>query len=636
MCGFFGWFRPQNKLNNSETEHSLQSLRRLAHRGPDSESFWINPRKTLFLGHRRLKVIDLSDAASQPMHDLSNRFHVVFNGEIYNFLSLKKQLERDGEILTTKSDTEVLLKIFIKYGVIEGLKQLEGMFSGAFYDSMEDMIWIFRDHLGQKPLYYFKTDSELIFASELQGIIGLSNFNWKISKINFARYVINSYYSLGDTPIENIHKLLPGTCSIYSGSELTTIRWWESIPGESHGQFTTSERVIDEFEDLFDKSCQLSSVSDVPMGLFMSGGLDSTLIASSSKKMKLDLQILHASMGDLDFDESWKANSVAKQLGIDNMMNISMDYSHIRGNFDKVTSVIDEPNGDPGFINAFALSEAAKKEISVVMTGDGADELLGGYLPFKALRYSPILDLVPKEMAKFFSSCLDFVKDGDGYLDFSFKARSFIAGAYNKNEPYIHRWLATTDEYEASKLMPHLVEDGAMDLDYSCDRSISSNLNKLDPMNAQLYYYQKVFLPEFICLHTDRASMMNGLEARSPFLTKDIIEFCNKLPAQYKIKNGQQKWLIKSILKRRGFPKEIYEQKKQGFTFPIARMLKTILLKETMNLLSDGDLFGGVIKVKSLDRIIQDHLNGVRNNYRIIYTLIIFHAWRKRFPAITF
>jgi asparagine synthase (glutamine-hydrolysing) len=636
MCGFFGWIRANKPFTQIELLESKNSLSSLAHRGPDNSTFWLSICGTAVFGHNRLKVIDLSESANQPMHDESKRFHLVFNGEIYNHNYLRKELEAEGQKFSTKSDTEILLYTFIKYGVPNGLNVLDGMFSGAFYDSSKKQLWIFRDHLGQKPIYYYHGKDQLVFGSELQSIINLSRFNWKISKPNFAKYLVNTYYALRDTPVENVYKLLPGTYGLFSEKgDFTTARWWDSVPTNSDNDTVSPNAAIDHFEEKFDNACILSSASDVPIGLFMSGGLDSSLIASSAKKLGLDLQILHASMADEEFDESKKAWAVAKQLGIPNIKNILMNNSQIIEDFEVLLERLDEPHGDPGLINAFSLSKEAKRDVTVVLTGDGADELLGGYLPFKALKYSPILKIIPLPTANFLINLLGYLKAGDGYLGFNFKARAFLAGAYANKDPMIHRWLASMGHKEIQTLMPSHGSN-ALELLNAVDVDLSRNLSKLSPVNAQLYYYQKMFLPEFVCMHTDRASMMHGLEARSPFLTKSMIEFCNQLPASLKIRGQQQKWLIMELLKRRGFKEEIYLQKKQGFTLPVARLLKTSLLKHTKDLLEPEDLFGGVICKADLKNIIEQHLSGVRNNYRILYSLIMFKAWRKKFPRVTF
>jgi len=632
MCGIFGWVKNNEPHAGSSIAAFKNSLEMLTHRGPDDEGSWLSPSQKILLGHRRLKILDLSDDASQPMVDAQNKYVVIFNGEIYNFKALRVRLEGMGYSFKSTSDTEVLLYLLIHFGVEEGVKLLDGMFGGAFHNIESGEIWIFRDHLGQKPIYYYLGCDEFIFSSELGPLLSVSGINWVLDRDNFFKYLLMGYYALNQTPIVGIKKLLPGTLLKYSSKQAAVSRWWgPSIPLTPK---VTDELSIESFENVFDESCALASTCDVSAGIFLSGGIDSTIVASSLKRVGVDFPIFHVSMADREFDESEKVKFVAKHLDIKNVISIEMNEDLTLNGFEELINKIDEPHGDPGFINAFCLSREAKKNISVAIGGDGADELLAGYLPFKALSIVGLASLCPKAIGVTVSTLLNLAPNNQGYINTVFKIKSVLAGCGVKNNEVLHRWLSAIAEMDAKRLMPQNYKN-ALELPITKELNLSSIMGS-DNLNNFLIYYQNVFLPEFVCHHTDRAGMMNGLEIRSPFLTKSMIEYCNSLPANMKIRNGKLKWILKEVLRKRGFPEYFINQKKQGFTLPLARYLKSSLRRHVDILMQNLDLFEGLINEEEVRRLVLAHFSESENNYRIIYNLLMFSCWKKRYPNLRF
>lgn len=637
MCGFFGWLCGNRVLSEKELGESRAALRTLAHRGPDGEADWHDEK--IFLGHRRLVIIDKSAAANQPFSDPSGRYILVFNGEIYNYVELRASLTKAGIVFQTQSDTEVLLHVLVSSGVNEGLRLLDGMFAGALYDRETGSLHIFRDHLGQKPLYYFWGDGELLIASELRAILSLPTRDWRIDRDAFRRYVAASYYPWHYTPVEGIRKLLPGTVGAYVNGTFSVSRWWDSVPGNSEMEISDAQ-ALDDFEDVFDSACGVTMRSDVPVGLFLSGGIDSSLIASSCKKLGFDLATYHVSMSEADYDESSKALRVARHLGITRETQIDMNPQRTMESFGEIMERMDEPHGDPGYINAYRLSKESRPEITVALAGDGADELFAGYLPFKAIRYAPPPNLLPTPLVEAMIWGLGQFPSSDTYLGFNMKLRAFLQGLLAKNSPMIGLWLATAPPQELSALLSaggrDFFDPNSSENVFMPDKTLDAQMDGLNRFNAQLYFYQKIFLPEFVCHHTDRAGMLNGLEIRSPFLTKRVIEFANRLPARFKMRGGGLKWALKEVLKRRGFPEDIVSQKKQGFTLPVARFLKGGMKNYVDDLLNNVDAFAGEISATDLNRLVDEHLQGRHNHYRLIYNLIVFLAWRKRHPQLRF
>jgi asparagine synthase (glutamine-hydrolysing) len=423
------------------------------------------------------------------------------------------------------------------------------------------------------------------------------------------------------------------------GGRVKTRRWWDSVPGNNPLQIDFEEAVT-EFERLFERSCDQSMRSDVPVGVFLSGGLDSSLLLSNCHAISPEIQAFSVSMAEPDYDESSKAAAAARHVGNGRHHFFAMNQSALMNTFTALMAKMDEPHGDPGFVNAYFMAGHCRPHITVALSGDGADELFGGYMPFKGLPLQPFMERLPPaaiDLVRAASKCLP---GSDTYLGLKFKALSYLQGFPSTRINRHSLWLSTLSPEELSQLLPQaapgffdpMLEGGAFDVAAELHGTIASHT----PIQQMLYYYQRVFLPEFICHHTDRAAMLHGLEVRSPFLSVPLIEWANRLPDSFKARRGELKRLLREALRRRNFPSAILNQRKHGFTFPIARWLKEDMRELVDNLANAEEIFGGEVDGRELKRIIDHHLSGRRNLYRIIYNLIVFRAWRIRYPGIDF
>ena len=628
MCGVFGWIKFKSDFTEPELASARAALASLTHRGPDAQGQVVNPR--LFVGHRRLSIVDLSDAANQPFAHPDSHALLSFNGEIYNFVELRLEIEKLGISFRTRSDTEVLYWGLRLWG-LEAFARLDGMFAGAWHDRDADEHIVFRDAMGQKPLYYYVYDGGLIYASELRALLALDGFHWQIDRSHSHRYLANAYYAWNTTPIVGVYKLLPGSLLRVKNRKIEEKRWWHSVPGEDSLDITPDE-AVEETLRLLGESCRMTLRSDVPVGVFLSGGIDSTLIYKLCAQAGSDPAAFTVTMSEPDYDEGAKAReAVATAAAGGRHREFHFNPEILQSAMTDVLARMDEPHGDPGFINAYAISRAARSDITVAIAGDGADELFCGYLPFKAVGPAEALGAVPQPLLAGMRALARAIPAGDGYLGLQFKALSFLNGVGAQPLPRFNLWLSTLERREFEGLVGGCEARGGF---FDFPQELVATLASRRPLDQMSYCYQQIFLPEFVCHHTDRAAMLNSLEVRAPFLSTALVRFANRLPAAIRMRDGTLKWPLRTALARLGFSKELSRQKKQGFTLPLARWFKSSLRQKVQALADTDDWIGDLVDREAVRRLVDDHLAGRRNNYRIIYNLMVFRAWRERYPTI--
>lgn len=637
MCAIFGWLKFDHYFTEGEITAARKALASMAHRGPNFQGEWFTDR--VYMGHRRLSIIDLSPEANQPFVDEGGKYIITFNGEIYNYIELKIELQNKGFRFRTTSDTEVLLTAFISWGEKAFLK-FDGMFATAIHDTIQEKHYLFRDYLGQKPLYYYVYPNGVVYASELRALLALDCFRWKLDLNNFLKYLTNSCYMWDTTPLVGVKKLLPGCYLEVDKDKVTRHRFWDSIPGDNSIGITLEE-AVQEFQRLFDRSCEISMRSDVPYGVFLSGGIDSSLVLDSCRKFNKEICSFSVSMGESDFDELEKAKTVADYLKIKTRKSYLMDFQSVQESIDAFFSFTDEPHGDPGLVNSYFLAKSCKPDITVALAGDGADELFAGYVTFLALERENLFSSIPECVVSGANRVIEYLLPGnDKYLGLQFKALSFLQGFPAHDLTRFPLWVGAISPKELYKLCPwqdnsffsRMGEEGTLFEDF---RKVLSVMEGKSRKQMFLYFYQKFFLSEFVCMHTDRAAMQSSLEVRSPFLSVPLIEFANKLPDHFKTSKGELKRILKYATRQRGFQKVIYNQKKQGFTFPLARWLKTVLKNKMDEILSPKVWDNGLIDPLYMEHLKVQHLSGKRNNYRILYNLMVFRKWLDKYPCVT-
>jgi asparagine synthase (glutamine-hydrolysing) len=637
MCGIFGWLKYGSDCSFSDDEIGIaqSAISSLKHRGPDDFGEW--KQSNLYMGHQRLKTLDLSQKAAQPFLSADKRYVLSYNGEIYNFLELREELEEQGFSFRTDSDTEVFLNAFIAWGP-EAFKKMEGMFAAAIHDTKTNQHYLVRDHLGQKPLYFHAYDRGFVYASELRALLQLKNFDWRLDKENFVRYLMVSYYAGDKTPLANVYKLLPGHFIKIENHEVKNSLYWDSIPGDDLLEVEIDQAVI-QFETLFENACKICMRSDVPYGVLLSGGIDSSMSLRSCLKFKPNIEAFSVAMSEKDFDESDKAKQIADHLGVQQHKIYEMNEETVSREFEHYLKVLDEPNGDPAFVNMLFLSQSCKKNITVAVSGDGGDELFAGYATFMGLKFVPFFEALPNFIqSRLVQIAKNFLPASDTYLSLQFKALAYFQGFPSSRIMRYPLWLSTLSLKDLRKLFPNQPKEffeasGRQGTIFDYEGAVMEKMKDKTLTQQLLYFYQKVFLPEFICLHTDRASMQSSFEIRSPFLMRSIIEFANSLPDNFKLEGNRLKKLLKLAVSRWRFPSTIINQKKRGFAFPVARWLKTEL-KPKLDQLTQDKTLTELMDKEFLNQLISDHLDGKKNNYRILLNLIVFSAWKNKFPQV--
>lgn len=613
MCGIYGRINKKSDINRDSFFSSLDTLKS---RGPDNSGTYFD--KNIGLGFRRLSIIDLSENGNQPMFDESGDVGIVFNGEIYNFKELKVDLKDDFK-WKSQSDTEVLLNGYKKWGFDELLQRIEGMFAFAIYDKRKDKLFFARDHFGKKPFYYYFDEDSFIFASELKAIIKNPEIKKKchVDKLSLSKYLFYGYVPSPNSVFDKIKKLEPSTSFVFDIKkwEISDKKIFWNLENIQIRDGLSEEAILDKTEDLLKKSVEKRLISDVPLGIFLSGGVDSSLVALYMSQISDDVNSFTVCYKDYPkADESDYAKRVVQKLGIKSNL-CYFENSLVKENFIEILDYLDEPLADAAIIPLYFVSKFAKKNITVALGGDGGDEIFGGYSKYKAQ------DFIEKYSYLKFISGLGkrlFKKDSPYFkllssFDESFYSRQFIFGSGG--------FLAD----EVSSLLK--------DYSFSADEIFSEAkecdflFKQKDNINRSLYLDCKIQLPDWYLVKGDRATMSNSLEMRNPLLDKNLAEFAFSLEGNWKIRNGEQKYLLKKLASKY-VDRDIIYREKSGFGVPLGDWIKNEL----------KDLFGeylfidnGFFDLDYVRKIYDEHLEGRADNEFKLLRILGFNYWYRKY-----
>ncbi|MBO6587221.1 MAG: asparagine synthase (glutamine-hydrolyzing) [Gracilimonas sp.] len=585
MCGIVGFnFLNQDKCSNPELIRNLLSS--VAHRGPDDSGFEVY--RSAMVGNTRLSIIDLS-SGHQPMIGDDGNVSVVQNGEIFNYIELKEVLIKKGHDFKTESDTEVILKAYIEWGEAF-VNRLNGMFAIAILDKKRNQLLLFRDRLGVKPLYYYQKEGDFLFSSEIKSFKKYNYFDKKVNNQSIANYLVLNYIPVPDTIFEYVHHIPPGYFGrIQLGdNSLELVQYWDIAHLDQNNNLSEND-FIDSFEELLIDAVKLRLRSDVDVGAFLSGGLDSSLICALMRKNDQESEISTFSIGfhEKKFDESQYAKYVAQKYSLNNKLKfLGGDIVHL---WDKVTYHNDQPHGDISFIPTYILSEFASKDLKVVLTGDGGDELFAGYLKYQMLENTG-------DLQKYFDTTTVFnEKELMNSLSPAFKKTINVGGA---------RKLFT-----------------------NCLAKVESR----DLLNKVLYFETKQLLPGNNLVKPDKMAMANSLETRSPFMDYRLFELCYTMPGELKLRNGETKYLLKK-LGLRYFNEEHVYRRKQMFTVPIGEWFKNKLGDYLMTIIESERLIErNIWDATQIRQLADDHKNGRENNTRKLRAIVNLELWYRMF-----
>jgi asparagine synthase (glutamine-hydrolysing) len=629
MCGISGildWSQPQTQ----KILHDM--IQRLIHRGPDAEGIFIE--SPIGLAHRRLSIIDLSEAANQPMPDESGNYHIVFNGEIYNFKALRQDLKSSGSRFHTESDTEVLLEAYKKWGA-SCLERLNGMFALAIWDRPKRRLFLARDRLGKKPLFYFPlSEGGLVFASELKALLA-----HPAAPRDMNMDALNQYLSFGYVPgstciISGIKKLPPGHFLIAEqGKSQEPVSYWDlKASFLKKRTFHSTAEALEEFQSLFQDAVQGRLVSDVPLGVFLSGGIDSSAIVSAMTQTPTTPTPQTFSMGfeEETYSELGMAQKVAGFLKTDHRDQI-LNFD-VLPKLPEIAYFADEPFADTSLIPMFSLAEFSRRHVTVCLSGDGGDEILGGYETYIADKLCKRTNWLPNRVRK---GLLTLIRSSwpvsFGKVSLDYKIRKFLEGHSSNIDRAHASWRVLFSEDEKSALWAHPLEDQLAIKDpLEPFLQYAREVRECHYLDRAMYVDLKTWLPDDILVKVDRSTMAHGLEARAPFLDYRLVEFAASLPVSLKIRGLQKKYLLKKAYKKH-LPAEVLRQKKRGFNAPVSHWITGFIKPYYEDMMDSGNpLFETVLCRKTIQSLYERHNSKIQDHGLQLYALIMLHLWNKQ------
>jgi asparagine synthase (glutamine-hydrolysing) len=633
MCGIAGFFKGPT-LNAEKQRSLLQKMSAtIHHRGPDSSGEWTDPDAHIALAHRRLSILDLSPAGHQPMISPSGRYVITYNGEVYNHLELRKEI--DSINWRGHSDTETLLAGFDTWGICATIKKTVGMFAMAVWDRELRELFLVRDRMGEKPLYYGWQGNTFLFGSELKPFREHPDFRNEIDRDSLTLYLRHGYINAPYSIYKGIKKLLPGTvltlgsdCKVSEYPE--PVSYWSVYDAVLEGRKNpfqgTEKEAVDELERVISQAVKGQMISDVPLGAFLSGGTDSSaIVALMQAQSSSPVKTFSIGFHEKGYDEAVYAKEVARHLGTEHT-ELYVTPKQAMDVIPMLPELYDEPFGDSSAIPTFLVSRLAKKQVSVSLSGDGGDELFGGYGRYEsAEKFWSKISKVPYPLRQMTGSALDTAYDmfSGRYISGLKKVKSLSEYLKCKGErEYYHAAVSSwrnPDEIVIKGVEPltPLTERGT-------EMSFASYTERM------MFTDMLCYLPGDILTKVDRAAMGVSLETRVPLLDHRVVELSWRLPFRYKVQNGISKWALKEVLYRH-VPRSIMERPKMGFGVPVDFWIKNEFRDWTDNLLSEKRLReDGFFKPEYIRRRWREHLGGRQNWKESLWFVICFQAWKDR------
>jgi len=620
MCGIIGHIVETGDKPDISAVNKGLSL--LAHRGPDGKG--IENFANASLGHRRLSIIDL-EHSHQPWRSDDGRYAIVFNGEIYNYLELRDELKKSGFQFTSHGDTEVLLNLFIHLG-IACLDKLNGMYAFAIWDNEERTLFAARDRLGKKPLYYSNTRAGFIFASELSALHAFSFLDTQIDLKSVHNFFSHQYIGKNRTIYQGVNKLSPGHYLIFRKSSIRIEKYW-SPPRPKETQRSTKD-LGEQLVTLVADAVKIRQRSDVPLGAFLSGGVDSAIVVANMAN-SATLNTFTVGFSQSSFDESSEARKTADFYHTNHRASIvDMD---VTSNLGQCLNAFGEPFADPSAIPTWYLCEHTKRYVTVALSGDGVDEIFGGYKRYFARQWVERLRFIPPVLRITLLERLSkLIPERDTYYaDNNLKKIKLFIHLMRRLEESPRDPL--TQVFSRSE-RERLFVDGPVVCD-SEDYITALNLTDVDYLSQMFLVDTQNYLPDDILTKVDRISMQHALEVRSPFLDYRIVEFASSLPAHLKINRGIQKFLLKEAF-RDTIPKAVLQRKKHGFAVPVGYWFKNILKAEFESVVFDSD-FPDMINKREILNLWSEHQKGYVDYGLKLWTIFSFFYWyRTQFSAL--
>jgi asparagine synthase (glutamine-hydrolysing) len=599
----------------------------IVHRGPDDDGFYADG--PVSLGMRRLSIIDLA-TGRQPIRNEDGTIWVVYNGEIFNFPRLKPDLQSRGHAFYTNADTEVIVHLYEEYGE-DFVQKLNGMFAVALWDGRRKKLVLARDRLGIKPLHYAWDGERLLFASEIKSLLraGISR---EIDLESMSRYFTFEYVPAPDSIFKAVRKLLPGHLMTVQDGRAELRRYWDVHYAETKIKPRDEAEYAEEIASRLRESVRMRLLSDVPLGVFLSGGIDSsTVTALMSETASGRIKTFSIGFKEKTFDELDYARMVAERFATEHTEFV-VDSTQVAGLVPVLMGYLDEPLADASIIPTYVISKLARKHVTVALAGDGGDELFGGYDTYKAYKVARLYRTIPGFLRKgLIGPAVRRLPASDRRLSFEFKAKKFIDGAEHPPEIANTLWWgaytpARKDKLFTAELRARLAGDP-----FAPIAAQAAFTKAADPLDRLAYLDLKLYLQDDLLVKVDRMSMANSLEIRTPFLDYTFVEFAATIPSALKLKGFQAKSILKKALASR-LPKEILTKKKIGFDIPLGPWIRRELRDFVLDTLAPSRLRRhGFFDEAYVRTILDEHLAGSHNHRQLLWPLIIFQFWHDRY-----
>ncbi len=617
MCGIAGFTHFGRPAAPGVLRRALDGLR---HRGPNQQGAFESPQ--ISMGAVRLKIIDLA-GGDQPIETADGDYVVVFNGEIYNHAELRRELEALGHHFDSHCDTEVALRAFVQWDV-ECFRRFRGMFAVAYWQNSQQRLVLARDRLGIKPLYYTRHAGNLHFASELKGIFEHPSIPRKISKEGLAYYLSLNYVPTPYTLVNGIEKVQPGTWLEYAKGRMRTGSYWQN---KFQQRYISLDEACEQLDTLLKDSISEHLISDVPLGIWASGGLDSsTILHYASEISSRKLETFSISFAGRRFDESEYFRLLAERY------NTSHHEFDLSAGLDLPTAIhdiayySDEPSADAGALPVWFLSRMTAGHVTVALSGEGADEIFGGYHTYLADRYANMARQLPRSLLRGTLRAADRIPVSDEKIGWDYKFKRFLSGALLPADEAHFYWNGTFSNFEQQSLGAQVPPQSTAAL---CN-GLPGIPSRKDLLNRYLFADQHYYLPDDILYKCDRMSMAHSLEVRPPFLDHRIVEFAASLPANLKIRGRSTKHVLRTLVNKK-LPAAILKRRKEGLDIPAHEWLRGPLRPLVEDVLSEKSVrSAGLFSANAINALVQRHFNRKANLGYHLWGLLTLHLWMQR------
>lgn len=633
MCGIAGITHADGRPVNRDALAAMTDA--MTHRGPDARGVEVyggdGSAPSAGLGHRRLSIIDLSELGRQPLCNEDGTVWVVFNGEIYNFQELRAELEALGHVFRSETDTEAIAHAYEQWGA-DCVARLDGMFAFAVWDDKAGRCLLARDRFGKKPLYYYESDGSMCFASELQALVRNPDVSREIDHLSLSRYLLYEYVPAPHCILNGVRKLDAGSLLEWDRGRVAVRRYWTPSMGAQLYASMGEADALGELERRFRASVERRLMSDVPLGVFLSGGIDSSAVVSFMADMMpvKDIKTFSIGFTEASFDESDHARFVARAFGTDHRERIFREQD-VLDVAPKALSFLSEPMADASILPTYLLSNFTREHVTVALGGDGGDELFAGYDPFSAIGPAKLAALAPAPVRRALAAAVGMLPSSERNMSLDFKLKQFLKGMEFSSGERLQAWMGSFVSTEQQGVLSADVLASLNGFDPMADVAGALGAQRFrDDVDEASYFFLTFYMAGHILPKVDTASMANSLEARAPFLDTALAEFVCGLPSDMKLRGRVRKRLLKDMLRSR-LPKEILARPKKGFGIPLNKWIKGGLRGMVEEYLDEKRLrHDGLFNPAGVRALVDAHMRGERDNRKQLWTLVVFQYWKER------